>query len=60
MITTGAVKDVVAGRKLIRESFDLKTYQPNATAYPDVLTKYKAFMKTAKPTKAAAKSKEAV
>lgn len=60
MITTGRVKDVVAGRKLIRESFDLKTYQPDTSAYPDVLTKYKAFMKTAKPTKAAAKSKEAV
>ncbi|WP_424321330.1 rhamnulokinase [Lacticaseibacillus chiayiensis] len=60
MITTGAVKDVVAGRQLIRESFDLKTYQPDTMVYPDVLTKYKAFMRTAKPTKAAAKSKEAV
>ena len=46
MITTGAVKDVVAGRKLIKESFDLKTYEPDPTAYPDVFAKYKAFMKT--------------
>lgn len=48
MITTGAVKDVVAGRKLIKASFDLKTYEPDSSAYPDVFAKYKAFMKTVK------------
>ena len=48
MITTGAAKDVVAGRKLIKASFDLKTYEPDSSAYPDVFAKYKAFMKTVK------------
>ncbi|WP_461213748.1 rhamnulokinase [Lacticaseibacillus sp. GG6-2] len=45
MIATGAVKDVVAGRQLIADSFDLKTFKPAQDAYAGVLDRYEAFMK---------------
>lgn len=44
MIATGQVKDVVAGRHLIEDSFDLKTFQPNTQQDPHVLANYQAFL----------------
>ncbi|QEA54340.1 rhamnulokinase [Loigolactobacillus coryniformis] len=44
MITSGELKDVVAGRHLIADSFNLKTFVPQADAYQGVLAKYQAFL----------------
>lgn len=44
MITTGEVKDVVAGRHLIIDSFDLKVYLPEDDVYDDILAKYQNFL----------------
>ncbi|WP_390407202.1 rhamnulokinase [Lacticaseibacillus jixiensis] len=44
MIQAGDVKDVAAGRQLIADSFDLKTYQPDLHVDPNLLSKYRAFM----------------
>ncbi|VDG22546.1 rhamnulokinase [Lactiplantibacillus mudanjiangensis] len=44
MISTGEVKDIVAGRKLIKESFELKQYQPEANHYEGVLARYQSFL----------------
>lgn len=44
MVATHALKDVVEGRHLIADSFDLKTFQPTANAYPGVLEKYQKFL----------------
>ncbi|ATO56304.1 rhamnulokinase [Loigolactobacillus coryniformis subsp. coryniformis] len=48
MITSGEVKDVVAGRHLIADSFDLKTFTPQNDAYSGVLAKYQAFLASVK------------
>ncbi|MFD1319035.1 rhamnulokinase [Loigolactobacillus zhaoyuanensis] len=44
MITAGEVKDVVAGRHLIADSFDLKTFAPQKDADAGVLAKYQDFL----------------
>lgn len=44
MITSGQVKDITQGRQLIRDSFDLKTYEPEKTKYNEVLTNYQKFL----------------
>ncbi len=44
MITSGEVDNVVAGRKLIENSFGLKHYQPEANKYVGVLDRYCDFL----------------
>lgn len=48
MITAGEIKDVVAGRHLIADSFDLKTFAPHVGIYDSVLAKYQAFLADSK------------
>lgn len=45
MVTTGDVKDIRAGRKLIKDSFEIKQFKPeNNKPFDDVLTAYQAFL----------------
>ena len=48
MITAGEIKNVVAGRHLIADSFDLKTFEPQKDAFTGILAKYQKFLANAK------------
>ncbi|MCL1633010.1 rhamnulokinase [Sporolactobacillus sp. CPB3-1] len=45
MISNGEIGNLVQARKLIAQSFDIKTYSPEEHKYAEVLDKYKAFIK---------------
>ncbi|MEC5273651.1 rhamnulokinase [Caldifermentibacillus hisashii] len=47
MITNGDLKDVEEGRDIIRNSFEIKCYQPENHLYSDILSAYQAFLENA-------------
>lgn len=48
MITSGELKDLEEGRNVIRNSFEIKHYQPESHFYRDILGDYQAFLEKQK------------